>query len=86
MNSFVFSCAFANTPKFLQLQQTGKGSIVNERWVIDCHDKHQLLPEIWYQIKSNSEQSTKNQNRTNDNESLTIQRKISMKRKSVHGE
>lgn len=70
---FLFSCAFANTPKFNQVK--GKGKIVTRKWVEDCHSQRMRLPwrryaldkadqgkpesedEIWEQVATESPES-----------------------------
>ncbi|CAF0969926.1 unnamed protein product [Rotaria sordida] len=54
-------CAFPNTPKFTEVQQTEKGFIVNKQWIIDCHKKNQLLPEKLYELKEINDNETKQQ-------------------------
>lgn len=56
------SCAFHNTPKFTQVQQSGSGSIVNKQWILDCYEQKQLLPEKNYLVKgSKGETPTRRQ-------------------------
>ncbi|XP_048521816.1 DNA repair protein XRCC1 [Dendroctonus ponderosae] len=40
--SFGFSCAFANTPKFNQVR--GIGKIVKKKWLDDCYNERKKLP------------------------------------------
>ncbi|CAF0851402.1 unnamed protein product [Rotaria sp. Silwood1] len=54
-------CAFQNTPKFTQVQQTGKGFIVNKQWIIDCYKKNELLHEESYELKELNDNETKQQ-------------------------
>ncbi|XP_077999966.1 DNA repair protein XRCC1-like [Glandiceps talaboti] len=42
-------CAFANTPKFIQVKKKG-GKIVTAKWVQDCHKKKMLFPWRKYQL------------------------------------
>lgn len=46
-----FSCAFPNTPKFAQVQQSGKGVIVNQKWILDCYTQKRFLPDKSYRLK-----------------------------------
>ena len=55
---FIFSCAFANTPKFSQVQKTGKGTIVNKQWILDCHEQSTLLSENDYQLAGSRKSET----------------------------
>ncbi|XP_063055323.1 DNA repair protein XRCC1 isoform X2 [Engraulis encrasicolus] len=36
-------CAFANTPKYMQVKAAG-GLIVRKEWVMDCHNRKQKIP------------------------------------------
>ena len=54
-----FSCAFPNTPKFVQVKQTGKGFIVNKQWILDCYKQNQLLSEKNYELKGYNNNITK---------------------------
>ncbi|XP_078170293.1 BRCT domain-containing DNA repair protein isoform X1 [Carex rostrata] len=36
-------CAFANTPKFKQVQ-SDNGTIVSKEWIVECHEKRKLVP------------------------------------------
>ncbi|KAJ3709080.1 hypothetical protein LUZ61_012785 [Rhynchospora tenuis] len=36
-------CAFANTPKFKQVQ-SDNGTIVSKEWISECHEKRKLVP------------------------------------------
>ncbi|CAM4885709.1 unnamed protein product [Rotaria socialis] len=51
-------CAFSNTPKFTQVQQTGKGFIVNKQWILDCYKQNQLLSEKNYEFKGSNNNNT----------------------------
>jgi hypothetical protein len=64
--SIVYSCAFPNTPKFIQVQQTRQGSIVNKQWIFDCHAQGRLLSEDNYRLIETNETTLK----TNSNEVL----------------
>ncbi|KAJ1704715.1 hypothetical protein LUZ63_004494 [Rhynchospora breviuscula] len=42
-DSTLLVCAFANTPKFKQVQ-SDNGTIVSKKWISECHEKRKLLP------------------------------------------
>lgn len=42
------SCAFQNTPKYKQV--AGKGRIVKQDWIVDCHKQKQLLDWRKYRL------------------------------------
>ena len=44
----LFSCAFANTPKYNQV--AGKGRIVNGKWISDCHSGKKSIPWRNYRV------------------------------------
>lgn len=44
------SCAFAKTPKFNQVEKSGRGTIVNQQWILDCYEQNQRLPEKNYRF------------------------------------
>ncbi|GLV31338.1 XRCC1 [Carabus blaptoides fortunei] len=46
-------CAFANTPKFQQVQ--GKGKIITKSWVQDCHAQRKRLPWRRYALDRNDQ-------------------------------
>jgi hypothetical protein len=48
------SCAFADTPKYLQVQQTKHGLIVNQQWINDCFERQELLSESAYALSVSS--------------------------------
>lgn len=54
-NFLCCSCAFPNTPKFVQVQHSGRGSIVSQKWILDCCMQNRLLPEIAYSLKGDDE-------------------------------
>lgn len=68
------SCAFPNTPKFVQVQKSKQGIIVNKQWILDCHEKSQFLSESNYQFdgtkksESSTRKSTKVLNFDDENE------------------
>ncbi|CAF2415151.1 unnamed protein product [Rotaria sp. Silwood2] len=66
-------CAFSNTPKSTQVQETGKGFIVSKQWIIDCLKKNQLLPEKSYELIETKDNDTKQQ--TPKRKSVTKKRK-----------
>ncbi|CAF4617601.1 unnamed protein product [Rotaria sp. Silwood1] len=68
-------CAFQNTPKFTQVQQTGKGFIVNKQWIIDCYKKNELLPEESYELKELNDNETKQQTPKRKSRTRTRKRK-----------
>ena len=43
-----FSCAFKNTPKYRAV--VGKGQIVGQQWVDDCHSQKGKLPTVPYRL------------------------------------
>ncbi len=72
------SCAFANTPKFAQVEQSGQGFIVNKQWILDCYNQNQLIPEKFYQLK----QTKKRKSKTEDESD--VKRKTPVKKKSIN--
>lgn len=45
-------CAFANTPKYAQVEQSGKGRIVTKQWINDCFKQKKFLAEEKYKLKT----------------------------------
>ncbi len=64
-----------------QVEQSGKGLIVNKQWILDCYKQNQLLPEKSYELKETNKRKTK------DPEAITvskdIKRKTPVKKKSL---
>lgn len=52
-NLFHFRCAFANTPKFKEVQ--GKGKIVTKEWIKDCYTKRIRFPWRRYALDRNDQ-------------------------------
>jgi hypothetical protein len=42
-----------------QVEQTGKGFIVNKQWLLDCYQQNQLLSEESYEFKETKKRKTK---------------------------
>ncbi|KAJ3683613.1 hypothetical protein LUZ60_013840 [Juncus effusus] len=42
-NCTLLVCAFANTPKFRQVQ-SDNGTIVSKEWILECYEKKKLVP------------------------------------------
>lgn len=52
-------CAFANTPKFLQVQ--GKGKIVTKDWIKDCHSQRKRLPWRRFALDRNDQDKSESE-------------------------
>jgi len=85
-------CAFPNTPKFVQVQKTGQGSIVNQQWILDCHNQKRLLPEKSYLLTGLEKGTPKKKKKESSSESevdiepepkVTPKRKTPVKKKSI---
>lgn len=50
---FVNRCAFANTPKFKEVQ--GKGKIVTKHWINDCYQERKRLPWRRFALDTNDQ-------------------------------
>jgi len=48
----LFSCAFPNTPKYAQVEQSGKGRIVSKQWITDCFKRKKFLSEDKYKLET----------------------------------
>ncbi|CAF2154219.1 unnamed protein product [Rotaria magnacalcarata] len=80
--------AFPNTPKFNEVQQTGKGMIVSKHWIIDCCKQNQLLSEKSYNLKEKNDKETSKRklgtiNRKNVDEEETVDTNDTTERTSV---
>ena len=80
-----FSCAFPNTPKFAQVQQSGKGIIVNQKWILDCYNQKRLLPDKSYLLKRADEGSS-SETDSEPELKVTPKRKTPVKKKSLSKE
>jgi hypothetical protein len=74
--NFIFnsSCAFPNTPKFTQVQQSEKGFIVNKQWILDCYKQNQLISDKIYELKGNNNStiSTNTPRRTSERKPINF--------------
>ena len=84
MNAWSFSCAFPNTPKFAQVEQSGKGIIVNKQWILDCHAQDQLIPEKFYQLKESKKRKSKDEDEDEPTGSKDVKSKTPVKKKPAH--
>jgi hypothetical protein len=88
--SFGSSCAFSKRPKLTQVQQTGKGFIVNKQWIFDCYEQNQLLSEKSYELKETRKRTKKKATENNEQETTAaskgVKRKRSRKKKSNEDE
>lgn len=66
------SSAFANTPKFHEARQTGKGVVVSKHWILDCYKQNQLLPEKSYELTDkNDKDGSQRKSQTNKRKEKT---------------
>lgn len=59
-NSFSSSCGVAFTPTYAQVEQSGKGLIVNQNWILDCYKDNIFFPEIAYPVQDSKKRKFKN--------------------------
>jgi hypothetical protein len=74
-NVYNSSCAFPNTPKYAQVEQSGKGLIVNKQWILDCHKKNQLLPEKSYKVKQPNKRKSKGEDEPTEKKKTPVKKK-----------
>jgi hypothetical protein len=77
-----FSCAFPSTPKAKQVEQTGKGFIVNRQWILDCYEQNQLLDETAYELKQTSKRTSQRNKKKEVEESTDTPKDVKRKRLS----
>ena len=56
------SCAVAFTPIYAEVEQSRKGQIVNQYWILDCYEQNRFLPETSYTLR----EVNKRKSKTND--------------------
>ncbi|CAF0756084.1 unnamed protein product [Adineta steineri] len=76
--------AFSNTPKSNQVQQTGKGFIVNKKWILDCYKQNQLLFEKSYEFNETKSEISNKTSKTKKKEDVEESNNTKdVKRKSI---
>ncbi|CAF4346857.1 unnamed protein product, partial [Adineta steineri] len=76
--------AFSNTPKSNQVQQTGKGFIVNKKWILDCYKQNELLSEKSYEFNETKSEISNKTSKTKKKEDVEESNNTKdVKRKSI---